>query len=386
MLAQGKLGCVLRGNVVTENLGYWLGFSKVPGIGPARLRSLLDYYGDVAAAWQADPGELRAIGLDKRSVENLVKIRNELDLEAELEKLNKFKVTVLTWDNPDYPALLKTIPDAPLALYVRGSLLAQDEWALAVVGTRQATTYGKECTHFLVNGLAKNGITVVSGLAYGIDTEAHQTAIDSGGRTIAVLGCGVDIIYPAENKKLGQMIIEHGALVSEYPLGTNPESGNFPRRNRIISGLSLGVLFVEGTVQSGARITTNFALEQGREVFAIPGSILRQSGAGPNYLIQNGAKLVTQVNDILEELNLMMVSQHVEARAIIPENESEALLLKQLSTDPTHVDDLGQSTGLSASEIASVLTLMELKGMVRQVGGMNYIVAREIGAQYVTEE
>ena len=370
---------------MTENLGYWLGFSKVPGIGPARLRALLDYYGDVALAWQADPGELRAIGLDKRSVENLVKVRNQLDLEAELEKLDKLRVTVFTWDSPDYPTLLRNIPDAPLALYIRGSLAAQDEWALAVVGTRQATTYGKECTRFLVNGLAKNGITVVSGLAYGIDTEAHQTAIDSGGRTIAVLGCGVDINYPAENKKLSQAIIEHGALVSEYPLGTNPESGNFPRRNRIISGLSLGVLFVEGTVQSGARITADFALEQGREVFAIPGSILRQSGSGPNHLIQNGAKLVTQVNDILEELNLTMVSHHVEARAIIPENELEALLLKQLSTDPRHVDDLGQATGLTAAEIASVLTLMELKGMVRQVGGMNYIVAREIGAQYIAE-
>jgi DNA processing protein len=370
---------------VTDNLGFWIGFSKVPGIGPARLRSLLDYFGDVAAAWQADPGELRAIGLDKRSVESLAKVRNQLDLEAEVEKLKKYNIAVFTWDSPDYPPLLRSIPDAPLALYVRGSLLPQDEWAVAVVGTRQATAYGKECTQLLVNGLAKNGITVVSGLAYGIDTEAHQTVIQAGGRTIAVLGCGVDIIYPAENRKLGQAIIEHGALVSEYPLGTNPESGNFPRRNRIISGLSLGVLFVEGTTQSGARITADYALEQGREVFAVPGSILRKSGSGSNFLIQNGAKLVTQVNDILEELNLTMVSQHVEARAVIPENELEAQLLKQLSTDPLHVDDLGQATGLSASEIASALTLMELKGMVRQVGGMHYVIAREVGAQYVAE-
>jgi DNA processing protein len=369
----------------TANLGYWVGFSKVPGIGPARLRALLDYYGDVALAWQADPGELRAIGLDKRSVENLVKVRNQLDLEAELEKLNKFQIAVFTWDSPDYPTLLKNIADSPPILYVRGTLTPQDEWALAVVGTRQASSYGKECTRFLVSGLAKNGITVISGLAYGIDTEAHQTAINMGGRTLAVLGCGVDIIYPTENKKLGQAIIEHGALVSEYPLGTNPESGNFPRRNRIISGLSLGVLFVEGTIQSGARITADYALEQGREVFAVPGSILRKSGSGPNYLIQNGAKLVVEVNDILEELNLTMVSQHAEARAIIPENEIEATLLKQLSTDPIHVDDLGQASGLTAPEIASVLTLMELKGMVRQVGGMNYVLARETGAQYALE-
>ncbi len=375
----------LSEKLVTDNLSYWVGFSRVPGIGPARLRALLDYYGDVASAWQANPGELRAIGLDKRSVENLVKVRSQLDLEAELEKLNKFNISVFTWDSPDYPKLLKNIADSPPILYVRGELMPQDEWALAVVGTRQATSYGKECTRLLVSGLAKNGITIVSGLAYGIDMEAHQTALNMGGRTLAVLGCGVDIIYPTENKKLGQAIIEQGALVSEYPLGTNPESGNFPRRNRIISGLSLGVLFVEGTVQSGARITTDYALEQGREVFAVPGSILRKSGSGPNYLIQNGAKLVIEVNDILEELNLMLVSQHVEARAIIPGNEIEATLLKQLSTDPIHVDDLGQATGLTAPEIASVLTMMELKGMVRQVGGMNYVLARETGAHYALE-
>ncbi len=371
---------------MTENLPYWVGFSRVPGIGPARLRTLLDYYGSIAGAWQSDPGELRAIGLDKRTVENLVKTRSELNLEVECQKLDRLKVTVLTWESPDYPQLLKNIADPPFALYLRGSLISQDEWAVAVVGTRRATAYGQECTRLLVGGLADNGITVVSGLAYGVDTEAHKTALDHGGRTIAVLGCGVDIIYPAENKGLGQAIIEAGALVSEYPLGARPESGNFPRRNRIISGLSLGVLFVEGTVQSGARITTDYALEQGREVLAVPGSILRPSGAGANYLIQNGAKLVTQVGDILEELNLTMVSQQAEVRAIIPGNQIEAVLLQQLSTDPVHIDELGQVTGLAAPEIAGALTLMELKGMVRQVGGMNYVIARESGVQYAGDQ
>lgn len=367
---------------MTEKLAFWIGFSKVPGIGPVRLRSLLDYYGDIQAAWQANPGELRAIGLDKRSVESLVKVRDTLDLEAELTRLEKMKITVLTWDSADYPKLLKNIPDPPATLYVRGKLLLQDEWALAVVGTRRATTYGKECTRMLVNGLVENGITIVSGLAYGIDAEAHQTAINAKGRTIAVLGCGVDIIYPVENKKLGQAILENGALVSEYPLGTNPEGGNFPRRNRIISGLSLGVLFVEGSSQSGARITTDYALEQGREVLAVPGSILHKTGSGPNYLIQNGAKLVASVGDILEELNLSMVAHHAEARAIIPDNDAEAVLLAQLSSEPMHVDELGQNTGLPAPEIASTLTMMELKGMVRQVGGMNYVLAREHSINY----
>lgn len=365
-----------------KSLPFWIGFSKVSGIGPARLRSLLDYYGDIEAAWSANPGELRAMGLDKRSVENLVKVRDTVDLELELNRLKKLNVTVLSWDSPDYPSLLKTIPDPPVALYIRGSLLPQDEWAVAVVGTRQATAYGKESTRLLVNGLVENKITVVSGLAYGIDTEAHQTAVNAGGRTLAVLGSGVDIIYPTENRKLGQAIIDQGALISEYPLGAKPDSRNFPRRNRIISGLSLGVLLVEGSLQSGARITTDYALEQGREVFAVPGSILRSAGSGPNYLIQHGAKLVTGVSDILEELNLTQVAQFTEARAIIPGNETEALLLQQLSSDPVHIDDLGHTTGLPAAEIASTLTMMELKGMVRQVGGMNYVIARETTGAY----
>jgi DNA processing protein len=386
MLANVKnVTLVWREESVNDNLRYWIGFSKVPGIGPTRLRALLDYYGQIDLAWQANPGELRAIGLDKRSVESLFKVRNNLDLESELEKLEKLGVSVLTWESQAYPRLLKNIADPPPVLYVRGQLTPQDEWALAVVGTRRATAYGKECTRMLVNGLAKNNITVVSGLAYGIDTEAHKTAIHAGGRTIAVLGCGIDIIYPAENKKLAQAIIENGALISDYPLGTNPESRNFPPRNRIISGLSLGVLVVEGAIQSGARITADYALEQGREVLAVPGTILRKSSAGPNYLIQNGAKLVTDVNDILEELNLTRIAHHTEARAIIPDNEVEAVLLERLSAEPIHVDDLGQATGLSAPEVASALTMMELKGMVRQVEGMNYIIAREGGVQYVVE-
>lgn len=368
--------------MVTDNLRYWVGFSKVPGIGPVRLRNLLDYYGSIQSAWHANPGELRAIGLDKRSVESLVKVRSTINFEAELQWLHKLDVSVFTWEHAGYPALLKTIHDAPPVLYVRGHLTPQDDWSVAVVGTRQATAYGKECTQLLVRGLVENGVTVVSGLAYGIDTVAHQTVVAAGGRTIAVLGCGVDTIYPAENRKLGHAILDNGAIVSEYPLGTKPEAGNFPRRNRIISGLSLGVLFVEGSTESGARITTDYALEQGREVLAVPGSILRSSGSGPNQLIQNGAKLVTGVNDILEELNLTMVSQHTEARAIIPDNDTEALLLAQLSGEPVHIDDLGHATGLAASQLSSTLTMMELKGMVRQIGAMNYVLARETRPDY----
>jgi DNA processing protein len=348
----------------------------VPGIGPARLRLLLDHYGDIELAWRANPDELATIGLDKRAIENLARVREGFNPEAELKKLDRLNVTLLIWDSPTYPRLLAEVDNPPPVLYLRGSQAPQDEWAVAVVGTRKATAYGKDVTRLIVGDLAKNGVTIVSGLAYGIDTVAHQAALDFNGRTLAVLGCGVDVVYPAENRKLSQAIIENGALISEFPLGTQPDSSHFPRRNRIMSGLSLGTLLVEGSLKSGAMITAKYALEQGRDVFAVPGSILRECGEAPNHLIQNGAKLVTKAADILEELNLTLLAQHTEAREMIPDNDTEAVLLKALSADPTHIDDLGHATHLPPAELSSTLTLMELKGMVRHVGGMNYVLAR----------
>ena len=370
---------------MSELLQYWVGFSRVPGIGPVRMRALLDHLGDVREAWQASTATLQAVGFDRRTIESFVTERSRLDLAVELERVAQQGVTVLTWDSPDYPSLLMNISDPPPVLYVKGELLPRDEWALAVVGTRRATVYGREATRRLVSGLAPGGVTIVSGLARGIDTHAHQIALDVGGRTVAVLGCGIDIIYPAQNRELAQRIVENGALVSEYPLGTKPEGGNFPRRNRIISGLSLGVLVVEGSKRSGAMITADYAAEQGREIFAIPGNILGRNSEGPNQLIQNGAKLVTTVGDVLEELNLSMVAEQAEAREIIPDNETEAVLLSHLSSEPVHVDELGREAGLPINEVASTLTLMELKGKVRQVGGMNYVIAREAGVPYVVE-
>lgn len=370
---------------MSDDLAYWIGFSKVSGIGPARLRKLLDYFGDIEAAWRANAGELTAMGLDKRSTTNLVRIRKGLDLEEELRRIEAASVTALTWDDEDYPTPLRNIPDPPFVLYIRGTLLDRDEWALAVVGTRSASVYGKEVTRSLVRGLAASGVIIVSGMALGIDTQAHQSALEVGGRTIAVLGCGVDIVYPSQNAKLARSIIENGALVSEYPLGSKPEGRNFPPRNRIISGLSLGVLMVEGTEHSGALITTNYALEQGREVFAVPGNIFNRTSKGPNRLIQQGAKLITSVGDILEELNLTMVAQHTEAKEVIPDTPTEAAILQYLSAEPIHIDELGTYTGIPAAELSSTLTMMELKGQVRQVGGMNYVIAREANVRYVVE-
>jgi len=264
-------------------------------------------------------------------------------------------------------------------------LMEEDAWAVAVVGTRRSSPYGREVTRRLSAALARSGITIVSGLARGIDGEAHRAALEAGGRTIAVLGCGVDQVYPPEHRKLAAQIIAQGAVVSDYPLGTRPEGGNFPPRNRIISGLSLGVLITEAPVRSGALITANYAAEQGRDVFAVPGPILVRRSAGTNALIQDGAKLVLGPEDILEELNLNMVVEQVEARQVLPADETEAALLSHLSAEPTHVDEIRQQVGLSIEQVTGTLALMELKGMVRQVGGMNYVIAREPGVEYILD-
>lgn len=367
------------------DLKYWVGFNIVPGIGPARFRALLDHLSDLEAAWTAPVHELTRAGLDRRSIDNLLKTRTEISLDDEMGKIERAGVQILTWRDDAYPPQLRHVHSPPPVLYVKGELRPEDEWAVAVVGTRRATVSGKEATRTLVGNLARNGVTIVSGLARGIDAQAHRAALEAGGRTIAVLGSGIDIIYPPEHKKLAQAIAENGALVTEYALGTPPEGSNFPPRNRIISGLSLGVIIVEAGVTSGALITADYAAEQGREVFAVPGNIFHRGSQGTNRLIQQGAKLVMSVEDVLEELNLTMISQQAEIRAVIPEDETEALLLKHISSEPVHVDEIGRQSGLSIAQVTSTLTMMELKGMVRQVGGMNYVLARESGVEYIVD-
>lgn len=368
-----------------SDLRYWLGFNEVRGIGPLRLRALIDYFGDVEQAWHAPVDELRRVGLDSRSLKNLLKARSDLDLDRELERVEAVGAQMVTWENPNYPRLLLEIHDPPPLLFVKGELTEEDAWAVAVVGTRRASTYGREVTRRLAGALARSGITVVSGLARGIDGTAHRAALEAGGRTIAVFGCGIDRVYPPEHRSLAEQIAAQGALISDYPLGTPPEGRNFPPRNRIISGLSLGVLVTNAGKSSGALITAEFAGEQGRDVFAVPGSILTQGSVGTNELIQNGAKLVAEPEDILEELNLTMVAEQTKARQVLPEDDTEAALLKRLSGDPTHVDELQRRMDLPISEVTSALAMMELKGMVRQVGGMKYVVAHEPGVEYIVE-
>jgi DNA processing protein len=359
-----------------DRLAYWVGFNKVLGIGPARLRALLDCFGDIEKAWLAQASELQQAGLDRRTLANLLATRHSLDLDHELARIRQAGVRVLTWESPDFPASLHHIPDPPPVLYILGELLPEDDWAVAMVGTRSASVYGKEVARRLASDLAANGVTVVSGLALGIDTVAHQAALDAGGRTLAVLGSGVDVIYPAPNRRLARAIMERGALVSEYALGTQPERNNFPPRNRIISGLAQGVVVVEASVRSGALITAEFALEQGRDVFAVPGNIFQRSCEGTNRLIRDGAIPVLAVGDVLEELNLLQVAQQAEIRASAPTTPVESRLLDLLSYNPLHVDELGRAAALPVATVASTLTLLELKGLARQAGAMTYVLAR----------
>jgi len=368
--------------MTSQDIKYWVGFSLIPRIGRVKLSKLESHFGNMAEAWRANPDELSRSGLDKGSVNAIVNGRPKISLEEELEKLEGQGIQAFTFHDKDYPARLKQIYDYPPILYVKGSLLPQDEWCLAVVGTRKATVYGRQAAEEIVADLARNKITIVSGLARGIDSIAHRSALEADGRTIAVFGCGLDIIYPGENASLAQRIVDNGALISEFPLGTEPRRENFPLRNRIMSGLSLGVLVVEAGDTSGAMITARLALEQNREVFAVPGSILSPSSRGTNNLIQEGAKLIRDYTDILEELNLRAVAHQIELKEVIPASDTESLLLKQLSAEPTHIDEVCRGSGLPIATVSSTLAMMELKGMVRQVGTMNYILSREVREVY----
>lgn len=362
---------------------YWLGFNYVSGIGPAKVQALLGYFGSLDRAWRASDEQLRDIGLDSRAIQSFNDVRQNFDLEGYCAQIEASGVSVLTWESEAYPDLLREIPASPPVLFLRGQYEPIDRWAIAVVGTRRLSAYGRQVTRDLVEGLVRNGITIVSGLARGIDAVAHRTALEEGGRTIAVMASGIDKVYPAEHRDMAREIVNgHGVIVTDYPYGAEPESAHFPARNRLISGLSLGVLVVEAGEKSGALITSRFALEQNREVFAVPGNIHSPVSVGTNRLIQQGGKLVTRVDDILEELNLRLVAEQAVAQVILPESAEEAALISQLSSQPVHVDDLQRLTGMPSSLVSSTLTIMELKGMVQQVGGMNYIRLRESEPTY----
>jgi DNA processing protein len=356
---------------------FWVAFNQIPGIGPVKVRRLLETFGSLAGAWQAPEEALRDVGIDRRTLENLREGRKHIDPSVEMARLDKLGVAVLTWEDELYPPLLAELradDSAPPVLYLRGTLTEADMWSLAVVGTRNVSAYGRQVTHRLVSDLAANHVTIVSGLAHGVDTEAHTAALDVGGRTIAVMGCGLDTVYPPENRQLAARIVKQGALLSPFPLQTAPEGKNFAPRNRTLSGISRGVLVTEAGDKSGALTTAGYALEQGREVFAVPGNITAQGSNGTNRLIQDGAHPVLAVDDVLGVLNMDKVAQHVEAQVNLPQmGDSEQAVLKHLTNNPLHIDELTRMCTLPTAQISSALTMLELKGMVRQVAYRTYV-------------
>ena len=399
----------------TGDLGCWVALSQVPRLGAARFRLLETYFeGDLAKAWTAPARELRAAGIGGVVARNVVATRDAIEPDQELERLAKCGVVVLTWRDAAYPMRLAETADAPPVLYVKGTLLPADDTSIAVVGTRRPTDYGRRITADLCAALAARNVTVVSGLALGIDARAHSSALDAGGRTVAVLGNGLDIVYPSENSRLAQRIIaEGGALVSEFALGVRPEASHFPRRNRIISGMTLGTLVTEASETSGTRWTVYHALEQNREIFCVPGSVFSTTSKLTNRLIREGAKLVTEVSDILVEIGLdndpkqMPLEMDSDSQIAANPDHSfdtasehgtkgkapsanqircdsgmaesadpdEAALLNHLTTEPTHIDDLARLSGQPINQVSGLLTMLELKGLVEQVGSMHYLLS-----------
>ena len=352
---------------------FWVAFHFVPYIGPSRIRRLRDHFGSLARAWESDGTRLRAV-LDERSCTALLEHRAKIDVAGLMERLTSDHISVVTLDDDGYPALLREIGSPPPVLFFRGQLQETDSAAVAVVGTRRVTSYGREMAFQIGQGLARAGVTVVSGLAKGVDGIAHRAALEAGGRTIAVLGSGVNRIYPHEHTRLAAQIADQGAVLSDYGPDRKPDAPNFPARNRIISGLSLGVVVIEAPERSGALITVDFAADQGRDVFAVPGSATAPNSAGTNTLIREGARLVRSADDVLEDLQLRRGSSDVEpVQQPLLMNEDERRVIAVLTSDPQHIDDIAERSTMTLPGVSALLVTLELQGQVRNVGAQHYV-------------
>lgn len=358
---------------------YWIALNLVPGIGSVGYRNLVSVFHDPREVFRASQRELGAVeGLGPKLVRTIKDFPLEKRLKNELKQIERYAVSVVTYRDSEYPRNLLAIYDPPPVLYIRGKLEAGDDRAVAIVGSRMATRHGRTFTERLARDLAVQGVTVVSGMARGIDSAAHRGALLGRGRTVAVLGCGVDVTYPAESRGLMREIVSHGAVISEFPMGTKPHASNFPRRNRVISGLAAGVVVVEATRQSGALITVNYALEQGREVFAVPGNVSFPSSQGTSRLLKEGAKLVERVEDVLEEILPQWRSPSQTAgtgndrpRAAL--NDEERLIYSLLGEEPVHIDRLITETHWDAGRVSRVLLNLELAGMISQLAGKQFV-------------
>jgi DNA processing protein len=354
----------------------WIGLSLVPGVGPKRFVSLLNHFGSPKEVLSARLKELEQIpDIGEMTARNIKDFHSWEEAEKQSLRVGKDGIRFITLNCAEYPPGLKNIYDPPPYLFVKGEIIKEDSKALAIVGTRQPSPYGRLIAEKITCELAERGITIVSGFARGVDSISHHFALESKGRTIAVFGSGLDIIYPPENKKLAEKIEKSGALISEFLLGTEPEGTNFPKRNRLISGLSLGVIIIEAGIKSGALLTAQLALEQGREVFAIPGNISSKGSQGTNWLIKNGATLVTRAEDVLEELENVFSdeTEKPNKEASFSLSEQEQKVYQLLSTEPAHIDLIAREGQLSTPQALSLLLNLELKGAVKQLSGKNFV-------------
>lgn len=365
----------------------WLTLHLVPGLGATGCHRLIEYFGDPATILRASRKELERVpNIRKASIASLVQNTNTSQrlAEKELHRADRFGVSIIPWNDKRYPELLKNIYNPPVVLYVRGDFGIIHTLGIAIVGSRAATTYGLKIARQLAGDLARAGVSVVSGLALGIDTAAHQGALDVEGKTVAVMGCGLDICYPQRNDKLAEQIAQNGALVSEYPFGTKPEAFRFPARNRIINGLANGVVVVEAATRSGSLITASLALDEGREVFAVPGRVDSYKSAGTHKLLQQGAKLVYKADDILEELPVATrktgcvrdVERTLEKEKC--ETGEESSILSVMDDYPQHIDDIILKSGLPTQTVTQVLLLLELNGRVESSSGQQYRLAENV--------
>lgn len=350
---------------------FWMAFRNVNGIGPVRFERLLARFGTMRDAWYADPRELRSV-LDRRSCEHLTACRSRCTPEAEYEALRAQGIDVVTLRHDHYPDLLREIPSPPPVIFLRGEVTLEDRRAVAIVGTRRMSGYGRELTKTLAYDLAKAGVTIVSGLAKGVDGIAHAAALDAGGRTIAVMGNGVKRVYPAVHQALAKRIIGQGAVLSDLHPDAPPDAPNFPARNRLISGLALAVVVTEAPLRSGALITVDFAADQGRDVFAVPGSVHSEASAGCNRLLRDGARLVRNADDVLEDLRLGEAPKQLALNSPAALDEPSRRVLASLTGDPLHIDEISAAAGISIAGLSSLLMTLELEGFVRNVGAQYY--------------
>lgn len=350
---------------------YWAAFASVRHVGPARIARVLARFSSLADAWCAPAESLRPV-LEARALSELLAARRSLEPERSAEDLRARGIRIIHAEHPEYPALLAEASGRPTVLYVRGELTAADGQSVGIVGTRRSTPYGRGVAERISEELAAAGVTVVSGLARGIDAVAHHAALEAGGRTVAVLGSGVDVIYPSEHRRLAERVLANGAIVSEQPPGTKPDAPNFPARNRIISGMSLGVVVIEAPLRSGALITANFAADQGRDVFVVPGNVGASTSEGTNQLLRDGARIVRDGADILEDLGIG-AGRTAQLPLQPPVTETEAQILRCLGGEPLHIDEIAETAAVPGFEVAQALLMLELNGIVRNCGAQFYV-------------